>query len=409
MERLQAYKFELSPTGAQAQQMRRFAGACRFVFNKALALQQENYRAGGTFIGYAAMCKRLTAWRGAAETPWLKDAPVHAQQQTLKDLERAYLNFFAKRADYPRFKRKGISTDGFRFPDPNRIKLDRENGRISLPKLGWMRYRNSRQPLGEVRSVTVSSKAGSKAGKWVVSILTRREVETPVPQGPAVGIDLGIARLATLSTGEHLAPLNALKKHAARLARYQRRMARKVKFSNNWKKAKARVQKIHTDIAHARADYLHKASTALSKNHALVCLEDLQVRNMSKSAAGTVTQPGTRVRQKAGLNKAILDQGWGEFRRQLEYKVAWRGGYTVAVPPAYTSQTCPCCGHVAAASRRSQALFGCVACGYENHADVVGAINVLERGLRLFACGGKAQSGRPGKQEPTEVTHAAVA
>src|SRR5260370_27887138 len=190
---------------------------------------------------------------------------------------------------------------------------------------------------GERRNVTVSS----KRGKWYASILTRREVEQAVAHGPAVGIDVGVARFASLSDGSHVEPLNVLKKHAARLAKYQRRMARKTKFSSNWKKAKARVQRMHTGIANARNDFLHKASTAISKNHALVCIEDLRIGNMSKSSAGTLEAPGKKEAQKAGLNKAILDQGYFELRRQLEYKMAWRGGFTVAVPAAYTSQTCP--------------------------------------------------------------------
>ena len=142
MQRLQAFKYELMPNGQQERQMRRFAGACRFVFNKALALQKANHEAGGTFIGYVAMAKALTAWRNGSETPWLRDAPVHPLQQTLKDLECAYSNFFAKRADFPRFKKKG-QRESFRYPDPKQIKLDQSNCRIFLPKLGWLRYRNS--------------------------------------------------------------------------------------------------------------------------------------------------------------------------------------------------------------------------------------------------------------------------
>jgi putative transposase len=181
-------------------------------------------------------------------------------------------------------------------------------------------------------------------------------------------------------------------------------MSRKVKFSNNWKKEKARVQRMHTRIANVRKDFLHKTTTAISKNHALICVEDLQVRNMSRSAKGTVDQPGKMVKQKSGLNRAILDQGWAEFRRQLEYKASWNGGTLLAVPPHHTSQTCPCCGEVAKANRLTQARFVCISCGYENHADVVGAINILERGYRLLACGEPAQSGHSMKQEPTEAT-----
>ena len=254
--------------------------------------------------------------------------------------------------------------------------------------------------LGELRNVTVSS----KGGKWFVSIQTQREVELPAtPATTAIGIDLGIARFATLSDGQYIEPRNSFKNKQAKLAKYQRRMAHKQKFSNNWKKAQVKVQKIHTQIANARRDFLHKATTTLSQNHALVFIEDLQVRNMSKSAAGTAENPGKNVAAKSGLNKAILDQGWGEFRRQLDYKTAWNGGMLFAVPPQYTSQTCPCCGHVSAANRQTQARFACVECGYENHADVVGAINVLERGHRLLACGDVALR-RSVKQELTEVS-----
>ncbi|MFU5322046.1 RNA-guided endonuclease InsQ/TnpB family protein [Pseudomonas aeruginosa] len=382
MQRLQAFKYELMPTGEQQRQMRRFAGSCRFVFNKALALQKERYEQGEKKLAYAGLCKKLTAWRNGPETPWLKDAPVHPLQQTLKDLERAYSNFFAKRADLPCFKKKG-QRDSFRYPDPKQIKLDQANSRIFLPKLGWLRYRNSRDVLGELRNVTVSL----SGGKWFVSIQTAREIEQPVPQATgSVGIDMGIARFATLSDGTFYTPLNSFKRHETALRKAQQSMSRKTKFSNNWKKAKTRVQKVHSCIGNARRDYLHKTTTTISQNHAMVCIEDLQVRNMSKSAAGTAEAPGRNVRVKSGLNKAILDQGWFEFRRQLDYKLAWNGGYLIAVPPQNTSRTCPCCGHVSANNRQTQARFECVECGFEENADVVGAINILRAGHARFAC-----------------------
>lgn len=400
MQRLQAFKFQLMPNGEQQRLMRRFAGSCRFVFNRALALQKSNHEAGEKFIGYVAMAKHLTAWRNGTETPWLKDAPVHPLQHALKDLERAYKNFFAKRADFPRFKKKGQG-DSFRYPDPKQFKLDAGNGRIFLPKIGWMRLRLSREVLGALKNATVSH----ACGKWYVSIQTEREVEQPVPEATrAIGIDVGIARFATLSDGTFLEPLNSFRKHESRLRRNQRAMSRKTKFSNNWKKAKARVQRIHARIGNARRDYLHKATTTISQNHAMVCIEDLQVRNMSKSATGGTEKPGKNVRAKSGLNKSILDQGWFEFRRQLEYKLDWNGGILVPVPPQNTSRTCPCCGHVSADNRQTQARFACVDCGFEENADLVGAINILARGHRVAACGEPVQSGRSVKQEPTEAT-----
>jgi len=371
--------------------MRRFAGACRFVFNKALALQKERHEHGEKKLGYAGLCRALTQWRNSAEIAWLADAPVHPLQQALKDLERAYANFFADRAHFPRFKKKG-QRDSFRYPDPTQIKLDQGNSRIFLPKLGWLRYRNSRSTLGVVKNVTVSL-SGSR---WFVAIQTEREVTQPLPQSTStVGIDMGIARFATLSDGTFYEPLNSFRRHESELRKAQQAMSRKARFSSNWKKARARVQRIHARIASARRDYLHKASTTISKKHAMVCIEDLQVRNMSKSAAGTTGKSGTRVRPKSGLNKSILDQGWFEFRRQLGYKLAWSGGQLVAVPPHNTSRMCPCCGYVSANNRQTQARFKCVQCNFEENADVVGALNVLRAGHARFACEVSGASGPP--------------
>ena len=379
MQRFQTFRFELMPNGRQAQQMRRFADACRFVYNKALALQKERYERGEKKLRYAELSKLLTEWRNSAETAWLAEVPFAPLQQKLRDLERAYKNFFAKHANFPRFKKEGRS-DSFRYPDPKQIKLDQGNSRIFLPKIGWLRYRNSRKVLGNLRNVTVSL----SDGKWFISIQTEREVEQAIPRGGAVGIDMGIARFATLSDGTFYAPLNAFKRHESALRKAQQAMSRKVKFSNNWKKAKARVQRIHSRIRNARRDFLHKTSTAISKNHAIVCIEDLRVSNMSKSAAGTADVPGRNVRVKSSLNKSILDQGWFEFRRQLEYKLAWNGGRLIVVPPQNTSRTCPRCGHVSADNRPTQARFECVECGFEDNADVVGAINILSRGMQLL-------------------------
>ncbi len=237
--------------------------------------------------------------------------------------------------------------------------LSQANDRIFLPKLGWLRVRFSREVLGTVKNVTVSA----SCGKWFVSIQTEREVAQPIPNGGAVGIDLGVARFATLSDGTFYAPLNSFKRHQDGLRKAQQSMSRKVKFSNNWKKEKSRIQKIHARIGNARRDFLHKTTTTISQNHAMVCIEDLQVRNMSRSAAGTTENPGKNVRAKSGLNRAILDQGWFEFRRQLDYKLAWAGGWLIAVPPQNTSRTCPCCGHVSADNRQTQARFACEVSG----------------------------------------------
>ena len=392
MQRLQAFKYELMPSGEQQRDMRRFAGSCRFVFNKALAMQSANHEAGNKYIRYEELANLLPVWKG--EFPWLKEAPSQALQQALKNLDRALVNFFEKRAEYPRFKKRGYG-DSFRFPQG--FQLDQANSRILLSKLGHVRYRNSREVLGTVKNVTVSN----RNGRWFVSIQTQREVEQPVAQGDAVGIDMGVVRFATLSDGTVVPPLNTFKRYAADLRKAQQAMSRKKKFSNNWKKAKAKVQRFHVRIANTRRDYLHKTSTSISQNHAMVVVEDLQVSNMSRSAAGSVEQPGRKVKQKSGLNKAILDQGWAEFGRQLEYKMLWEGGLFLALPPINTSRTCPQCGSISGDNRRSQAEFACLECGFQENADLVGAINVLRAGHARLACEVNGDVSRQ-QQEPSE-------
>ena len=287
--------------------------------------------------------------------------------------------------------------DSFRYPDPKQIKLDPMNSRLFLPKLGWLRYRNSRQILGRVKNVTVTL----SCGKGFVSIQTERGFEQPLPRGGAVGIDLGVVRFATLSDGSFYAPLNSFKRHQARLRKGLQAMSRRRKFSHNWNKAKQRIQRIHARIGNARRDYLHKTSTAISQNHAMVCIEDLQVKNMSKSAAGSTETPGKHVRAKAGLNKSILDQGWFEFRRQLEYKLSWNGGSLILVPPRNTSRRCPQCDDVSAQNRRTQQRFHCMACGFEDNADRVGAINILRAGHARCAC--EVSDADRQQQEPAEA------
>ena len=382
--------------------MRRFAGACRFVFNRALALQNENHEAGNKYVSYTKMASWLIEWKSHPDTQWLKDTPSQPLQQSLKDLERGYKNFFQKRAAFPRFKKRG-QNDAFRYPQG--VKLDQTNNRISLPKLGWIRYRNSREVIGEVKNVTVIQ----SCGKWYVSIQTEYEVPEQVHKAASmVGLDAGVTKLATLSDGTVYQPVNSFKASQRKLAMLQRRLSRKVKFSASWQKQKKKIQRLHSHIANIRRDYLHKVTSEISKNHAMIVIEDLKVSNMSKSAKGTAERPGRNIRAKSGLNRSILDQGWYEMRRQLEYKQLWRGGQVLAIPPAYTSQRCACCGHTAKENRQTQSKFVCQVCGYTENADINGARNILAAGHAVLACGGMIQSGRPLKQEPTEASQAPV-
>jgi putative transposase len=394
MERLQAYKFQLRPKARQEAKMRRFAGCCRFLWNKALALEKKTYEETGKRTGYNGLAGLLCDWKKEEGTAFLAEAHSQILQQALKDLDRAYENFFQKRADLPRFKKKGVH-DAFRYPQG--FTLDERNSRVFLPKIGWMRYRKSRDTEGRPKQITVSL----SAGKWHASIQTEREAAVPVhPSHSAVGIDMGVACFAALSDGTMLTPLNSFRKHEKKLATMQRKLSRKTKFSANWHKQKAKVSRLHKKIANVRNDFLHKATTSIGKNHALVVMEDLRVKNMSRSASGSLENPGRNVRAKSGLNKSILDQGWFEFRRQLGYKLAWSGGTLLVVPPQYTSQTCHQCGSVDKNNRVSRSVFACFTCGHTDNADHNASLNILAAGQAVSACGaGKAQASAL-KQEP---------
>jgi putative transposase len=269
--------------------------------------------------------------------------------------------------------------DSFRFPDPVSIKVERtgnSSGRIKLPKLGWIALRGWHAVPGDICNATVSR----RAGQWHVSVQWQREVAEPIPSIlPAVGIDRGIAVFAALSDGNNIAPVNHGKKALRALRKAQRNLSRKKRGSSNRRKAVRRVAKIRMRVANARKNFLHEQTTAIANNHGTVVLEALKVRNMSASAKGTAAEPGKMVRQKAGLNRAILDQGWGTFRTILSYKLADRGGRLIEVPAAYTSQTCAECGAVDARSRRDQARFVCTGCGHAANADTNAAINILRR------------------------------
>ena len=374
---LKAYKFRLKTSPGQAAQCAHIASVCRLVWNLCLGQRVMVYNSRRQSINAYKQLLEVTQLR--REYDWIKAVPAQALQQAIRDLDAAYANFFAGRAAFPEFKKKGRSRVAFRFPQG--IKVD--GRRIFLPKIGWVGFFKSQEIAGEIRHATVS-----RTGRhWFVSLTCTVEIEEPVRQSGEVGIDMGIVKLCALSDGTIHENPDCLKRHQARLAMLQRRLAHKTKFSKNFYKAKAKITALHTKIADTRRDFIHKTTTTIAKSHGLVVIEDLRVKAMSGSARGTVESPGRRVRQKAGLNRGILDAGWGEFRRQLEYKLAWSGGILVAVDPRNTSRACPVCGHIAPDNRPTQAEFRCVACGHEDDADINAAINILRAGHARLACG----------------------
>lgn len=392
MLRRQAYRYRLIPTTTQATLLRQFLGCSRLVWNAVLAENEYRFEQGDPLpLKLGAFCERLNALK--ARLPFLRDVHSQPLQQTLRDLARAYQSAFDPKvaSEIPAFKKKR-NGGGFRLPQSFKV----ERSGVYLPKIGWVAFRFSkrtskRKVEGTVKNVTVRH----EAGHWFVSLQVERDVVEPVHPNLAaeIGVDCGIARFAALSDGTFFDGANAFKKHKRRLATLQRRLSSKVKFSANWKKIKAHITAIHSRIANIRRDQLHKASATISKNHAVVVLEDLAIKNMSASAKGTIEEPGTNVAAKSGLNRRILDQGWGEFRRQLGYKLMWNGGTLLLIDPRNTSRTCNACGHVSAENRKTQAVFACVECGHAANADTNAAKNTLGRaGLARIACGDSQES-----------------
>jgi putative transposase len=400
MKILKGYIFRLKPTSEQVDQLRRIAGCNRFVWNQALALQKRAADESQKPIFYVEMASFLTNWKRDL-FPWLSDSPAQVLQQTLRDLDAAWKKCAKEGVGAPRFKKRGRCRESFRFPAPSQFKFD--SRRVFLPKLGWIGFFKSREMQGEPRNLTVFE----RAGRWYMSVCCKHDVATPVhPSASVVGIDMGVTRLVTVSDGTVINPIHALRKYERQLARAQKNLARKTKGSNRHRKARLRVSRIQEKIANVRKDYLHKVTTKLSKNHAEIVMEDLSVKNMSKSARGTIEKPGNNVKAKSGLNKAILDQGWSMFKTMLEYKQMERGGTLVLVDPAYTSQTCSACGVVDKLSRESQSGFLCKSCGYSINADLNAACNILRAGGHPVPARGGFGITRPVKREPLEPTAA---
>ena len=384
-----AYKFRLKPSALQAELMAHFAGQARFLWNKALALNLERLQQKQKILYYPELNFWTTLWKKSDEYAFLRQCPAHVLQQKLRDLDRAFKDAFDKKQPnkrLPRFKKKGLG-DSFRFPAPEQVRLVHRH--ITFPKLGKMRFFNSRAVEGKIRNYTISR----RGAHWYVSIQVECLVDTTLHahrNKQAIGLDMGIKHFVTTSDGEQIAPINSFRQLSEKLARSQRKASKKQKFSSNWKKAMQRVAKVHQRIADQRRDFQHKLSTQLCKNHALIIVEALKIKNMSRSASGTREEPGRCVSAKSGLNKSILDQGWFEFKRQLDYKSAWRGGLLLEVPAQYTSQRCSHCDYQDADNRKTQEQFVCLQCHQAMNADVNAARNILAAGHAVLACGASA-------------------
>jgi putative transposase len=371
------FRFKLKPTPEQESLFRQFAGVCRFVYNLALE-QREKYRDTYEYIGQrvclAQQCRELTLLR--AEVDWIGAVHSTPQTQALRDLDRAFVDFFAGRKAYPKPRIKGLD-DSFRFKgtEVSVRPINRKWSFVRVPKIGWVKFRHTRPVEGSVKNATIIHDALG----WHVAFGC--EVDREVIKGAEaiVGIDRGVAKTLTLSNGEALCIPESLNVIDRRYRRAQRVVARRKKGSQRRLKAVRRCAAIAARRARIRSDWHHKTSRVIADQFSVVVMEELRIVNMTASAKGTVEVPGTNVRQKAGLNRSILNQGWGSFAAILGYKLEERGGNLVMVDPAYTSQTCSACGTVDKTSRKSQAVFHCQNCGFRANADHNAALNILRR------------------------------
>jgi putative transposase len=382
----------LYPDSDQDILFRRTGGCVRLVKNVALE-QRSMFGRPGRPITYSSQAAELAALK--EEAPFLRDVPHHCLQQALVDLDRAFANFFAGRAKYPTRQRKcdGVS---FRFPDPKQFRIagdtttpDKKRTRairdvvLHLPKAGAVRASMHRAiPEGAViKSVTVRS----SGDMWVASLLCEREIALQKDRstGDVVGIDLGVCQPAATSSGAiHQLP-RTTPRHSERERRLQRTVARRKKGSRNRAKAVRALARHKAKQARRRLDAREKLTTELAKNHGVVAMEGIDLKNMTKSARGMVEKPGKRVAQKSGLNRSLLDLGLGTTRLRLGQKLAGIGGVLLLVPQTYTSRRCNACGHIHADNRPDRDTFMCVACGHDADADVNAACNIRDyaRGL----------------------------
>ncbi|MGW3136036.1 RNA-guided endonuclease InsQ/TnpB family protein [Streptomyces sp. NPDC001139] len=378
-----AFKYRFYPTGAQAAELSRTFGCVRKVYNLALAARTQAWTRRQR-VNYHQTSAMLTAWKKTEELAYLNEVSSVPLQQALRHLQTAFTNFFNKRAKYPRFKSRKKSrnsaeytTSAFRF----------QGGRLTLAKMTepldivWSR------PLPEGASPSTVTVSKDAAGRWYVSLLCEDPSLQPLPPThTAVGIDVGLHHLLTLSTGEKISNPRHERRDRARLATAQRQLARKAKGDGaNRAKARRKVAKVHARITDRRRDHLHQLTTRLVRDNQTIVIEDLAVRNMLKNGS---------------LARAISDAAWSEFRSMLEYKAQWYGRAVIAVDRWFpSSKLCSACGTLQDTMALSVRTWTCD-CGTAHDRDVNAAKNILAVGLTATVCGAgvRPQRSTPGGQ-----------
>jgi putative transposase len=385
-----SYKFLMRTTAKQAMTLAAMLEDHRQLYNAALEHRKTAYGKAGLTIRYGQQSADLKHIRRAdpdGQGRW----SFCSQQATLRRLDRAFAAFFRRvkageKPGYPRFKGRGWF-DTVEWPEDGdgcRWDCQPASGqvRVRLQGVGQVKVRQHRPVRGTIKTVSVKR----EGNRWYVILSCDNVPAEPLPVTDAVtGIDMGVASFLTTSEGTHVDNPRYLKASAGKLAAAQRALSRCKRGSGRRRKARARVAAVHRKVRRQRLDFAHKVALGLVRQHDMIACEALRIRNMTRSASGTLDNPGSNVAAKSGLNKSILDTGWGVFLSVLRAKAESAGRLIVEVDARYTSQRCGRCGHTAAANRPSQGVFRCLSCGHLAHADQNAAQNILRAGLALQA------------------------
>jgi len=360
------YRFRMEPNREQREALNRQAGARRWVWNWALGQRKWYYFKFKKTFPSAELSAKLTMMKSLVEFSWLNDADSQSLQQVLKDLDRAFVNFFEKRARFPKFKSRKNERPRFRIPQ----RVWFVDGKISVPKIGFIKIKQLQEIEGITKSATFKQDA---CGHWFVTVVSHFEMPNIVLPKPkvseTVGIDVGLIDFAVLSNGERIATPKFYRKAQRKLRRAQKTVDRREKGSNRRQKAKLRVAKIHQEIAAKRKDFLHKLSTKLIRKYGCICIEDLCIKGLARTK----------------LSKSILDAGHGMFRSMLEYKAEWNYKTVVRVDRFYPStKMCFECGRVNKNLGLGDRTWTCPSCQLVLDRDLNAALNIKEEGLRLL-------------------------
>ncbi|MHB1616029.1 MAG: RNA-guided endonuclease InsQ/TnpB family protein [Metallibacterium sp.] len=398
-----AYRMRVYPTRSQTRTLAQLAGATRFVWNWALDRRSTAYRVDGTKLNWVALSREFTVLRAAPDTAWLSDLPREPFNQVLRDQERAFAGFFAKRAQYPRFRRRGVPL-GLRVTlDQRREQVERGHDhdrweRVNLPGLGTLKLRRTEALAGRLRSITLRREAGAwYADKAAGGVPV--PVAAPVARA-AIGVDIGLKDLIVRSDGVHVPAPAAFRAQLGRLCRYQRHYVRqrdaaarrqgldpaqpypkgtRIEVSNRMHRTQQRVADLHARIAAVRREALHRATTDLVRSTQVIAIEDLAVKAMARGMG------------RRGFRRSVANAAPGELRRQITYKARWTGRTLSVVDRWFpSSKTCSSCGAVNKALQLQERRWTCPACGTEHDRDFNAAVNLEREGLRLLEAGPRA-------------------